>query len=87
MRIVGQPQNEDEGYVWMWINDYTHYVRTGRQLRWRTMLMSPRDGLFVVFVNGHLATGIYANSSTTPIDALKAEKGMTVEEAKAMIGE
>jgi hypothetical protein len=46
--ILGDPQNSDNEYVWIWIYDYKDYTKINKELLWKNMCRFS-DGFGIVF--------------------------------------
>jgi hypothetical protein len=68
--VLGDPQNTDQdGEVWLWLNDWESYERSGLPRDWLTMSRNSggHDGLWIGFDSeGRVRTPLWSLSTADP---------------------
>ena len=69
-QVLGDPQNTDQdGEVWLWLDDWENYERSGLPRDWLTMSRNSRghDGLWIGFdSHGRVRTPLWSLSAADP---------------------
>lgn len=74
VEITGEPQNDDNENVWIWIDKYKEYSNIYKHYKWNEMY-NYCDGFFLIFIDNRLAYTISANSAGSPTNIL-VDKGL-----------
>lgn len=82
--ILGDPQNSDDEYVWIWIYDYKDYTKTNKELLWKNMCRFS-DGFGIVFEKEKTISTIFRLIVDSPEDIYANHRGIPFELGKNIL--
>lgn len=82
--MLPKPNNEDRECIWIWVRDFVPKLSGDK---WRELLKWPKNGYFVVVIDGKLATPLCVVSEFDPWEALVRYGNMTEDNANRILGQ
>lgn len=83
--ITGHPQNTDNQFVWIWIDDFEKFDSSFDKKHWEEMY-NYSDGYFVLFdKDKRLLSNIYANSAASPVEILAGQNSVSLHDAEVIL--
>jgi hypothetical protein len=81
--VLPEPNNGDREHVWVWVRDYKSDVGI---TDWRKLIAWPKNGYFLVLIDGKVVTPLCVASEFNPWDALARYAGMAQVQVDELLG-
>ena len=83
--ILGEPQNSNSEYVWMWCEKYDSTQQHRPGLTWHDMSFG-RSGYFLLFYNDVLLHDVLLkNEEANPVATFSSKTHMSLDEARRLL--
>lgn len=81
--VLPKPNNTNTSNVWTWVRDYSPPAANPD---WRKLILWPKNGYFLVLVDGKVATPLCVASEFDPWEALVKYSNKSQAEADQILG-